>query len=124
MQGLFMMGNRDDEEVEDEKVDHVDNNYVNYSGMCWKIIRVQGDGTVKMILVSEDKCQSSDLKTGPVIGAYTGVKYSEIIDEQAAFYEKSNVPNILNTLQDIGDGAICGVGDAFENIGSLLRGLF
>lgn len=35
-----------------------------------------------------------------------------------------NVPNILNTLQDIGDGAICGVGDAFENIGSLLSGLF
>ena len=32
----------------------VENNYVTYSGMCWRIVRVQGDGTIKLILSDRD----------------------------------------------------------------------
>jgi len=28
----------------------VENNYVTYSNMCWRIVRIQGDGTVKLVL--------------------------------------------------------------------------
>ena len=29
---------------------NVENNYVNFAGMCWRIVRVQGDGSIKLIL--------------------------------------------------------------------------
>ena len=31
----------------------VENNYVNYSGMCWRIVRIEGDGSVKLVLSDE-----------------------------------------------------------------------
>ncbi len=39
---------------------NVDNNYINFANMCWRIVRVQGDGSIKIVL--EDKehtCDSS-----------------------------------------------------------------
>ena len=38
-------------------------NYVNYAGMCWRIVRIQGDGSVKLILASEKTCSSANLTT-------------------------------------------------------------
>ena len=38
-------------------------NYVNYAGMCWRIVRIQGDGSVKLILASEKTCSTSNLTT-------------------------------------------------------------
>ncbi len=32
---------------------NVDNNYLNFNNMCWKVVRVSGDGSIKLIL--EDK---------------------------------------------------------------------
>ena len=29
---------------------NVEDNYVNFAGMCWRIVRIQGDGSVKLIL--------------------------------------------------------------------------
>lgn len=40
------------------------NNYVTYSNMCWRIVRVQGDGTIKLILTDKEKaCSSSTMDT-------------------------------------------------------------
>lgn len=33
---------------------NVTNNYVNFSGMCWRIVRVQGDGTIKLTLADRE----------------------------------------------------------------------
>lgn len=29
-------------------------NYVNFAGMCWKIVRIAGDGSIKLILEDKD----------------------------------------------------------------------
>ena len=42
----------------------VTDNYLNFGGMCWRIVRIQGDGSIKLIL--EDKDATCDS------GSYTG----------------------------------------------------
>ncbi len=40
---------------------NVKNNYVNFAGMCWRIVRISGDGSIKLIL--EDKgsiCEAAE----------------------------------------------------------------
>ena len=37
--------------------------YVNYAGMCWNIVRIEGDGSVKIALASEKNCSTSNLST-------------------------------------------------------------
>lgn len=38
---------------------NVTDNYVNYRDMCWRIVRIQGDGTVKLVLADENnECDS------------------------------------------------------------------
>ena len=34
----------------------IDDNYVNFAGLCWRIVRIEGDGSVKLIL--EDKTRT------------------------------------------------------------------
>ena len=38
-------------------------NYVNYAGMCWRIVRIEGDGSIKLILASEKTCSTTNLTT-------------------------------------------------------------
>ncbi len=39
----------------------VEDNYVNFAGMCWKIVRIEGDGSTKLILEDQDStCATSD----------------------------------------------------------------
>ena len=38
----------------------VEDNYVNFAGMCWKIVRIEGDGSTKLILEDRNtECNSS-----------------------------------------------------------------
>ena len=38
----------------------VEDNYVNFAGLCWKIVRIEGDGSTKLILEDRNtKCNSS-----------------------------------------------------------------
>ena len=40
---------------------NVIDNYVNFAGMCWRIVRIEGDGSVKLILEDQDStCVTSD----------------------------------------------------------------
>lgn len=39
-------------------------NYVNFAGMCWKIVRIQGDGSVKLILEDQNTTCNSTTYTG------------------------------------------------------------
>lgn len=52
---------------------NVENNYLNFSGMCWRIVRVQGDGSIKLILADEEnECDSSEYSTTNVSSAFIG----------------------------------------------------
>ena len=39
-------------------------NYVNFAGMCWRIVRIQGDGSVKLILEDKNTTCNSSSYTG------------------------------------------------------------
>ena len=39
-------------------------NYVNFAGMCWRIVRIQGDGSVKLILEDQNTTCNSATYTG------------------------------------------------------------
>lgn len=39
-------------------------NYVNFAGMCWRIVRIQGDGSVKLILEDQNTTCNSSSYTG------------------------------------------------------------
>ena len=40
---------------------NVDTNFVNFAGMCWRIVRIDGNGNVKLILEDQDNtCETSD----------------------------------------------------------------
>jgi len=54
---------------------NVVDNYVNYAGMCWRVVRIEGDGSVKLLL--EDRyAECNDTEdtdgTGTTDYAYTG----------------------------------------------------
>ena len=40
------------------------NNYVNFAGMCWRIVRINGDGTTKLVLEDKDTTCNSNTYTG------------------------------------------------------------
>mgnify|MGYP004661540199 CR=1 FL=1 len=56
----------------------VENNYVNFAGMCWRIVRVSGDGSIKLILEDQDNtCTSSNGNTTTTSGLITNFGYTE-----------------------------------------------
>ena len=41
------------------------NNYVDFANMCWKIVRIVGDGSIRLILEDQDtKCENMDYNNG------------------------------------------------------------
>lgn len=42
----------------------VNNNYVNFSGMCWRVVRIAGDGSIKLILEDGNSTCESSSHTG------------------------------------------------------------
>ena len=42
---------------------NVVDNFVNYAGMCWRIVRVEGNGSIKLILASELSCSDTNVTT-------------------------------------------------------------
>ena len=51
-------------------------NYVEFAGMCWRIVRIQGDGSIKLILASELSCSETNLTSdsGYATNGARGVK--------------------------------------------------
>jgi len=59
----------------------VENNFVNFANMCWRIVRVQGNGNIKLVLADgENECNESgyskDNSTSGIIGHYNYFAYS------------------------------------------------
>lgn len=52
---------------------NVEDNYMNFEGMCFRIVRIQGDGNIKLVLADENnECNSKLIKnTSSLIGGYT-----------------------------------------------------
>ena len=55
-------------------------NYVEFAGMCWRIVRIQGDGSLKLILASELSCSETNLTSdsGYATDGIRGVKGTKL----------------------------------------------
>ena len=51
---------------------NVIDNYVNFAGMCWRIVRISGDGSIKLILEDQDEVCSSTMNGNWNIPTTTG----------------------------------------------------
>ncbi len=85
----------------------VNNNFVNFSGMCWRIVRIQGDGSIKITLADRDhECNSSDYTTSLTDSAFISTdafnyKTSATTTDDLK-YETSDLKTILEAWQNGG----------------------
>ena len=83
---------------------NVVNNYVNFAGMCWRIVRIEGNGSVKLILEDADNtCNSQDYTGNWTIGGTIAFGYNSNNRIDFLGYtgglktELNNYETILNT---------------------------
>ena len=65
----------------------VKNNYVEFANKCWRIVRVGGDGSVKLILHNDNPtgavnpCDSANNSTSAAFARYSGTTYTSSFNE-------------------------------------------
>ena len=86
---------------------NVEDNYLSFAGMCFRIVRIEGDGSIKLILASELECSETNLTSdsayatdgakgvkGTVLKANYGIKsiskYKYVNDYINSEYNKEN----------------------------------
>ena len=92
-------------------------NYVNYAGMCWRIVRIEGDGSIKLILASEKTCSISNLTTssGFATDGAIGVQGTKL----AAYYGYKNYND--NYIADYVNSAADTTGNARTKLNAWLE---
>ena len=66
------------------------NNYVTFAGSTWRVLRIQEDGTVK--LIKEDALNFPSDRVGAYYAVYTGVEYNNnFSSDDDSKYEGSNI---------------------------------
>ena len=88
---------------------NIDNNFLNYGGMCWRIVRIQGDGSIKLVLASEKVCSESNVtsSSGFATDGAAGVQGSKLqisygYKKVSSYYINdyvSSVADIINTAR-------------------------
>ena len=73
---------------------NVEDNYVTFSGMCWRIVRINGDGSIKVTLESQSPCSETMISDISIGKANWGYK-----DEYIGDYKNSTsgMKNALTT---------------------------
>ncbi len=98
----------------------VNNNFVNFSGMCWRVVRIQGDGSIKITLADRDhECNSSDYSTSLVDSAFVSTdtfnyKLAASKTSDDLKYETSDLKTVLEAWLNGGDYAVGGKTGTFE----------
>ncbi len=65
----------------------VKNNYVQFANKCWRIVRVGGDGSVKLILHNDNTagaanpCNSANNSTSAAFARYSGTTYTSVFND-------------------------------------------
>ena len=68
---------------------NVTNNYVQFANKCWRIVRVTGDGSIKLVLHNDNvnkvssPCASSNNSGDAAFARYSGTTYTTTYNEQA-----------------------------------------
>ena len=67
----------------------VKNNYVEFANKCWRIVRITGDGSVKLILHNDNTagaanpCSSANNSTNAAFARYSGTRYISTFNENS-----------------------------------------
>ena len=67
---------------------NVTNNYVEFANKCWRIVRITGDGSIKLVLHNDNvnniasPCASSNNSTSAAFARYSGTTYTTKYNEQ------------------------------------------
>ena len=65
----------------------VKNNYVEFANKCWRIVRITGDGSVKLVLHNDNTagaanpCSSANNSTDAAFARYSGTTYTSVFNE-------------------------------------------
>ena len=65
----------------------VEDNYLEFNNMCWRIVRIEGDGAIKITLAAQKKCSeitSSDTGTAFIGTGHYGVTYDYVTNSSGA----------------------------------------
>ena len=65
----------------------VKNNYLEFNGMCWRIVRIEGDGSIKITLAAQKAC--SQITAADTGSAFIGTGDYGYDDSNYADYENS-----------------------------------
>ncbi len=77
----------------------VEDNYLNFNNMCWRIVRIEGDGSIKLILEDKDNtCETADGNWDIGTGHY-GYNQSKILNSNGE--ETSNSKGIADYINSI-----------------------
>ena len=66
----------------------VKNNYVEFANKCWRIVRITGDGSVKLVLHNDNTsnaanpCSSANNSTNAAYARYSGTTYTSVFNEK------------------------------------------
>ena len=92
---------------------NVQNNYVTYSGMCWRIVRIQGNGDIKLALADRDNAcgTANGYETNDYDGAFLAnpstysfqYKANWAKDESDLVYENSTIASTISAWAGIGE---------------------
>ena len=67
----------------------VKNNYVEFANKCWRIVRITGDGSVKLVLHNDNTagaanpCSSANNSTNAAFARYSGTRYISTFNENS-----------------------------------------
>ena len=74
---------------------NVNDNYLTFNNMCWRIVRIEGDGSIKLIL--EDKTKTCKDATGGENPTIEEATYGYKIEEEAKKFDYINCTSDSNT---------------------------
>ena len=98
---------------------NVEDNYVTFNNMCWRIVRIQGDGSIKLTLESQSVC-SEDMESNFSIGFANWGYYKNATNKYIGDYKNSTsgMKNLLTTWFDTNfksDGNLTNAGLKIKN---------
>ena len=71
----------------------VENNYVNFAGMCWRIVRIQGDSNIKLVLEDINAECNSETYTGNFSAGIGYFGANKVYRDETNYYLRANYLN-------------------------------
>lgn len=92
---------------------NVQNNYVSFANMCWRIVRITGDGNVKLVLYNEENSSCTTEKNFAAYARYSGTQYLTLFNNNyndnayvGFMYGSSNSNSFENTHANVNKSTI------------------